>query len=382
MAATPLQLAVGYAAIANGGYVFTPHVVQAIFAPETPDGEPGYADLAARPRSSQQIAPAERGRSRCRPRCATRSSHGIRRNITGPGAQQPLDDGRGAVRAGYPADAIPVAGKTGTAQGAGNYPWNDSSAFAAYSIDPDPPVHRRRRTSRRRASARSAAAPVVKCMFLALSGMMPLDPVAISEPLDTTSRGGRRAAGAGRLTACAAPTRSPWPGPAPGTEPAWASRCSSASPTPGSATSAPARPTRAATSTGCCCWRRRALTVAGCFVVFSATRTRTADPYTFVTRQVIFAIAAVLAMVVVMAHRLRVAQAARPHALRADAHRAVRPGRLQLGRRRRRRAGLRARADPGPAGRVRQVHRAAGAVRLPQRGAQRRGQLPAVPRRR
>jgi rod shape determining protein RodA len=43
-----------------------------------------------------------------------------------------------------------------------------------------------------------------------------------------------------------------------------------------------------------------ALTVAGCFIVFSATRTRTADPYTFVTRQVIFAIAAAVAMVVVM----------------------------------------------------------------------------------
>src|SRR3954464_10048704 len=43
-----------------------------------------------------------------------------------------------------------------------------------------------------------------------------------------------------------------------------------------------------------------ALTVAGCFIVFSATRVRTADPYTFVTRQVIFAIVATLVMVVVM----------------------------------------------------------------------------------
>ena len=44
-----------------------------------------------------------------------------------------------------------------------------------------------------------------------------------------------------------------------------------------------------------------ALTVIGCFVVFSATRTRTADPYVFVTRQVIFAIVATVAMVIVMA---------------------------------------------------------------------------------
>jgi rod shape determining protein RodA len=43
-----------------------------------------------------------------------------------------------------------------------------------------------------------------------------------------------------------------------------------------------------------------ALTVAGCFIVFSATRTRTADPYTFVTRQVIFAIIGAVVMVVAM----------------------------------------------------------------------------------
>jgi rod shape determining protein RodA len=43
------------------------------------------------------------------------------------------------------------------------------------------------------------------------------------------------------------------------------------------------------------------LTIVGCCVVFSATRTQAGDPYTFVTRQVIFAIAATVVMVVVMA---------------------------------------------------------------------------------
>jgi rod shape determining protein RodA len=44
------------------------------------------------------------------------------------------------------------------------------------------------------------------------------------------------------------------------------------------------------------------LTVAGCFVVFSASRTRVVDdPYAFATRQVIFAIVAAAVMVVVMA---------------------------------------------------------------------------------
>lgn len=44
-----------------------------------------------------------------------------------------------------------------------------------------------------------------------------------------------------------------------------------------------------------------ALTVIGCFIVFSATRTRTADPYEYVTRQVIWAIVASLVMAIVMA---------------------------------------------------------------------------------
>jgi rod shape determining protein RodA len=44
-----------------------------------------------------------------------------------------------------------------------------------------------------------------------------------------------------------------------------------------------------------------ALTVIGCFVVFSASRTRiTSDPYAFVTRQVVFAIIATVVMFVVM----------------------------------------------------------------------------------
>jgi rod shape determining protein RodA len=43
------------------------------------------------------------------------------------------------------------------------------------------------------------------------------------------------------------------------------------------------------------------LTVIGCFIVFSASRTRVAeDPYAFVTRQVIFAITATVVMVIVM----------------------------------------------------------------------------------
>ena len=46
LSATPLQLAVGYATIANQGFVFRPQIVKAIWNPGVPDGEPGSVDLA------------------------------------------------------------------------------------------------------------------------------------------------------------------------------------------------------------------------------------------------------------------------------------------------------------------------------------------------
>jgi penicillin-binding protein 2 len=182
-AATPLQLAVGYATFANGGWVLTPRVVQAIFEPEVPDGDPGFADLG-QATVYQSVVPTSRqipmGEGIREPIVA-----GVRRNITGPGA-----NGRSTTAeelfADYPADAIQVAGKTGTAQGANSYPWNDSSAFAAFSTVPEQPYTVVSYLEKAGFGSRGAG-PVVKCMFLALSGMIPLDPVAISEPLDVTS---------------------------------------------------------------------------------------------------------------------------------------------------------------------------------------------------
>jgi penicillin-binding protein 2 len=183
LAATPLQLAVGYSTFANGGTVVTPHVVQAILAPETPDsGIPGVADMA-QATVIQQITPP--GRAIPMPaEVHDPIQRGIRQNITGPGANDHSTTAQ-ELFADYPADAIPVAGKTGTAQGRGSYPWNDSSAFTAYSVDP---AHPYTVTSylEKAGYGSVGAAPVVKCMFEALSGVLPLDPVVLSEPLDTT----------------------------------------------------------------------------------------------------------------------------------------------------------------------------------------------------
>ena len=47
-ATTPLQLANAYATIANGGFLLTPTVLKAIYAPGVPDSQmPGVADIAA-----------------------------------------------------------------------------------------------------------------------------------------------------------------------------------------------------------------------------------------------------------------------------------------------------------------------------------------------
>ncbi len=185
MAMTPLQLAVGYAAVGNGGNVVTPRVVQAIFAPETPDAAiPGYADLSAAT-VVEQVAPKVRDVPMPD---AVRSPivNGLRQNITGPGVVGP--DGYRPTTAeelfeDYPGNAIQVAGKTGTAQGFPSYPWNDSSAFAAFSIEPEQPFTVVSYLEKAGYGSLGAA-PVVKCMYLALSEITPLDPPPIADPLD------------------------------------------------------------------------------------------------------------------------------------------------------------------------------------------------------
>lgn len=186
MAASPLQLAVGYATIANGGNVMRPHVVQTVFAPEVPDGPPGYADVAAGT-VVDGVAPQSRPIPMA-PDVRDPIVEGTRRNITGPGANGRSTTAEELFDIGYAEDlgAIPIAGKTGTAQGQFNYPWNDSSAFAGFSLDGNRP-YTVVAYLEKAGYGSLGAAPVVKCMFLALGGQVPLDPVTISEPLDVTS---------------------------------------------------------------------------------------------------------------------------------------------------------------------------------------------------
>lgn len=188
LSASPLQLATGYSTIANYGFVMKPEIIKAIYSAGVPDAaEPGYADLS---RGSLAEEPNVRGeviRQMPMPSVIHEEiSRGLRRVITGPGTtsdQYHSTTGEKLFYT-YPSNAIPLAGKTGTAQGTGNYPWTDSSAFAAYSIDPERP-YTVAAYLEKSGYGSQAAAPVVKCMFLQLSGLTQADPVRLADPLDT-----------------------------------------------------------------------------------------------------------------------------------------------------------------------------------------------------
>nr|MBA3804087.1 hypothetical protein [Acidimicrobiia bacterium] len=75
---------------------------------------------------------------------------------------------------------------TGTAQAASSYPWEDSSAFAAFSMDETRPYTVAAYLEKSGYGSQGAA-PVVKCMYLALSGLTVTQPVTLSDPLDIDS---------------------------------------------------------------------------------------------------------------------------------------------------------------------------------------------------
>lgn len=178
-----------YGTVANGGFVFKPEVIKAVYLPGTPDAtEPGFVDisqgiLAEEPNVRGELVrqiPFEQEWSDA-------INRGLRRVITGPGTN--TTTGYRSTTGEklfffYPNSAIPIAGKTGTAQGANNYPWNDSSAFAGYSLDPARP-YTVTAYLEKAGYGSQAAAPVVKCMFMQLSGAAQADPVVLSDPLNT-----------------------------------------------------------------------------------------------------------------------------------------------------------------------------------------------------
>jgi penicillin-binding protein 2 len=200
MAATPLQLANAYSTLANGGLLRTPSVVKKIFEPLVPDLSPGVADLSkAVVVTSFDVAspghPLYKDQLEMPPEVLEPIINGLSRVTNALGQRHPgVIDPTGFEHkttgedlfSTYPMKQLPIAGKTGTAQGAGNFPWNDSSAFGAFSLDPAQPYTVVAYLEKSGYGAK-AAAPVVKCIFTALADPTLMAPVLPSDPPDLNS---------------------------------------------------------------------------------------------------------------------------------------------------------------------------------------------------
>lgn len=213
LSATPMQMAVAYGAFANGGRVLMPSVATVVLTPNTPDVEPGVADLDEAEIAVGPVVTNEDDRIRLEPRFDLLQGEllrfsdlpptnlvnmeptvrdpivrGLQRVINGPGVDYDYyhkATGEILFRS-YPYEKLPIAGKTGTAQGFGNLPWNDSSVFGAFSLDPEQP-YTVFAYLEKSGYGSQAAAPVAKCIYLALAREYRLDPVTVAEPLNLAS---------------------------------------------------------------------------------------------------------------------------------------------------------------------------------------------------
>jgi penicillin-binding protein 2 len=188
LSATPLQLAVAYGALANGGLVMRPRVVHAILAPGTPNGISGSVNLSKGTVLQSFAEPQVVRDVGARPEILEPIVRGLTRVIEGPGVRSDIyhsTTGEKLFRS-YPSRSLPIAGKTGTAQGAGNLPWNDSSVFGAFSKDPKQPYSVVAYLEKSGYGSR-AAAPVVKCVYTALAGKTTVAKAVPADPLDIAS---------------------------------------------------------------------------------------------------------------------------------------------------------------------------------------------------
>jgi penicillin-binding protein 2 len=188
MSATPLQMTSAYGTLGNGGNVMQPLVAKAILEPGTPDVRAGIADLSAA-RAIERFDDSEPlSTINYPPEIRDPLVRGLQRVIRGPGVNYDFyhkATGENLFK-GYPYNDLPIAGKTGTAQGLGNLPWNDSSAFGAFSLDPAQPYSAFAYLEKAGYGSQ-AAAPVVKCLFVAMSGNYRFDELMPADPLNTAS---------------------------------------------------------------------------------------------------------------------------------------------------------------------------------------------------
>jgi len=156
---TPLQLANVYATFANGGTVFAPRVAVRVLKP----GGEVVRDLPPSAVRQVPLPPSLRDP--------------ILQGLAGAVAD-PRGTAHGAF-AGFPVDAFPVAGKTGTAQVVGK---NDTAVFAAFA-PVQAPQYAVSVFMEESGFGGAAAAPVARRVFEGLAGQ-PLAPVRAAGAVD------------------------------------------------------------------------------------------------------------------------------------------------------------------------------------------------------
>jgi penicillin-binding protein 2 len=163
MATTPLQLANAYAAFANGGTLWKPHIGAAVTAPSNDPAVPPAPVRAHTPEPIRQVA--------INPYVRTQMLAGFA-GVTA--------DERGTAHApfqGFPLDIIPVSGKTGTAQvGARAEGRGDTSLFAAY-FPANAPKYVVVAVVEEGGRGAQTAAPIVRRVIEAINGLTPTGPV-------------------------------------------------------------------------------------------------------------------------------------------------------------------------------------------------------------
>ncbi len=186
-AASPMQLVNGYSTFANGGDHLKARVAAAVLAPGAPTSSPGVVDLAQAQPTKQFGAdvvnhvdiPQEWQAN------ITRGLIGVLKKNTFPTGTAY----RTFLDYGY--DSFPIAGKTGTAQAGSNEPEKDSSVFVGFGpVGPgSKPSYTIGVVIERGGFGAEGAAPVVKCLFEAVSGQSstPLAEPQQSDPLDPNS---------------------------------------------------------------------------------------------------------------------------------------------------------------------------------------------------
>jgi Penicillin binding protein transpeptidase domain len=89
---------------------------------------------------------------------------------------------------GFPHSDLPIAGKTGTAQGLNQAPENDSSVFVGFQTgEKGQQGYTIGAYLEKAGYGKRAAAPVVRCLMLAVNGMYEIDTPELSDELNVLS---------------------------------------------------------------------------------------------------------------------------------------------------------------------------------------------------